>query len=109
MLHDFSRACATCTRFSSKPLRFKVALPEDKIVFNREVALDLSWLNVKPVLHVMDLGTGFSNAIFLQGQSVSDFWTVFTLRCSTIYGGHPYSMCIDSGSVLTSQLALAHQ
>lgn len=103
MLHDISRACATCTCFSSKHLCFKVAILEEKIVLNHEVALELFWLDGKPVLHVVDLGTGFSNALFLQGQSVSGVWSAFTLCWCTIYVGHPHSMCTDSGSVYTSQ------
>ncbi|PXF43736.1 hypothetical protein BWQ96_06513 [Gracilariopsis chorda] len=103
VLHDISLACATRTRFSSRPLRFKVVLPKNAIVLNHEVALDLLWFEGKPILDVVDLGTGFSKAIFLQGQSVSDIWTAFTLCWSTTYCDHPNSMRTDSRSISTSQ------
>ena len=77
-------------------------MPEEKVVFNQTVALDLFWLDGRAALHVVDLGTGFSNAMFLTGQSVSDVWRAFTMCWSSLYVGHPNSMRTDSGSVFTS-------
>ncbi|PXF39742.1 hypothetical protein BWQ96_04444 [Gracilariopsis chorda] len=76
-LEDISCACATCTTFSSKPLRFRVSMPADNLVFNQELSLDLFWLDGKAVLHVVDRGTGFSNAVFLKRHSVNDVWSAY--------------------------------
>lgn len=102
MLEDISRNCATCTTFSSKPLRFRVSMPADDLVFNQEISLDLFWLDGKAVLHIVDLGTGFSNAVFLNGHSVNDVWAAYTQCWSTVYVGHPNCFRTDSGSVFTS-------
>lgn len=45
VLNEISNACRTCKSLSTKPRRFVVALPEDKIILNEELALDLMWLN----------------------------------------------------------------
>jgi hypothetical protein len=69
-----ARACCSCQEYSIKPTRFKVAIPETGIVFNRQVALDLMFIKIdvgrsKPVLHVVDVETNFTSAIFLNGES----------------------------------------
>lgn len=45
MLQEISDSCSTCQTFSIKPQRFKVSLPNDKVIFNRAVALHLMWLD----------------------------------------------------------------
>lgn len=55
-----------------------MALPEERLVFNQEVTLDLFWQDGKAVLHVVDMSTGFANAAFLSGRSVNDVWSTLT-------------------------------
>ena len=44
LLDGIAKNCAACQTYSTKPQRFKVSIPSEKVVFNREVALDLMWL-----------------------------------------------------------------
>lgn len=64
ILKQISQACTTCTIHSSGPKRFRVSFPKDLCVLNHELALDLMWLDGKPVHHVVAQHTHFSSAIF---------------------------------------------
>ena len=102
LLEEITKSCNTCATFSRPPQRFRVTIPPDEIVFNKEVALDLMWLEGKAVLHVVDCQTHFNSAAFLKGQSVEDVWDAF-LRCwSSLYTGFPLKLRIDQGSAFTS-------
>lgn len=59
ILDDISKACGTCTVYSPGPHRFRVAIPNSQIVFNRTFALTLcfskvtqscTWLILRQVL-----------------------------------------------------------
>lgn len=102
MLDEISKSCSVCQTYSTNPQRFKVSLPNDEVTFNREVALDLMWVEGKAVLHVVDIDTHFNNAIFLKGQSVEDVWEVFLSCWSTVYLGNPDKLKVDQGSAFTS-------
>ncbi|MEM1283154.1 MAG: reverse transcriptase domain-containing protein [Chlamydiota bacterium] len=102
LLEDISKSCKTCQAFSKPPERFKVSLPPSDIVFNREVAIDLMWLDKRAVLHVVDTETHFNGACFLKGQTVEDVWNAFVLCWSSLYHGYPDKIRADQGSCFTS-------
>lgn len=102
ILEEISQSCSTCQTFSSKPQRFKVSLPNEKIIFNREVALDLMWLENKAVLHVVDIDTHFNSAKILSGQTVESVWEAFLECWTTLYTGFPDKIKVDQGSAFTS-------
>lgn len=104
MLDDISNACSTCQIFSAKPQRFKVSMPNEKVIFNREVALDLMWLDGKrtPTLHIVDIDTHFNSAAILKGQTVEHVWDAFLTCWSTLYTGFPQKIRVDQGSAFTS-------
>jgi hypothetical protein len=57
----------------------------------------------KPVLHVVDAGTTFQAATFLEGEDANSVWNAF-LRCwSHALCGHPASVLCDQGSVFLSE------
>ena len=58
LLEEISKSCSTCTEFSTRGLRFKVSMPEEDLSFNQTLAMDLMYLDNKPVLHVVDVATG---------------------------------------------------
>lgn len=70
LLRDITRACETCQTFSKPPERFTVSFPSSRIEFNREVALDLMWLEDNAVLHVVVIDTHFNAATFLTAHTV---------------------------------------
>eukprot|EP00171_Calliarthron_tuberculosum_P002098 IDg2098t1 len=65
LLDKISRECDVCQRVSDHPGRFRVSLPNEDIVFNHEVLMDIMYLNSKPVLHFICRDTLFSAAAFL--------------------------------------------
>lgn len=67
LLDDISKACHACQVYSSKPLTFQVHFPND-VVFNKQVRLDLFYLDGKPVLHIINTGTNFPAARFLESK-----------------------------------------
>lgn len=75
----------------------------DGIVFNRELALDLMFLDKKAVLHVVDTQTHFSAAAFLKQQTIEHVWYAFLMCWAAIYTGLPDEIKVDQGGVITSQ------
>lgn len=39
--------------------------------------MELMWLDNKPVLHIVDLETGFQNAVFIRTESETNLWNYF--------------------------------
>ena len=83
-----------------KPFVFQVTMPDD-IQFNHEVILDLTWIEPrphKPALHVVDRGTNFSSALFVDGKSAEDVWNAFISSKVSTYIGVPNILTHDFGS-----------
>ncbi len=101
------KSCAICAEYGPRPVSFRVR-EADKVMFNHRITLDLVWLPSRvpqssranrPALHIVDTGTRFNAATFINGESASEVWNAF-LRCwSTLYTGMPNSMLVDQGSV----------
>ena len=95
IIDSVSKACTKCQEFSARPFRFRASIPDDEIVYNHELALDLLWLDKKPVLHVVDTHTSFQNAVFIQDKTPEGLWRSFTECWSTVYLGLPNVLRID--------------
>ena len=102
LLEEISQHCASCTTFSVPPFRFRATIPPEDIIFNREVAIDLMWLNGKPVLHVVDTATNFQNAVFLKSKSTDDIWNDFIDCWTSVHVGFPEIIRLDRESSFTS-------
>ena len=71
-LKNVAAACDVCQHLAKEPGRFRAALPEGDVTFNRVVLIDLMFLNGRAVLHIVDKDTLFSAATFLRdGQSTA--------------------------------------
>lgn len=102
LLEEITKACETCQVFSASPERFRVSLPPTEIAFNREVAIDLMWLEGKAILHVVDVETRFNSAMFLKAHTVEAVWEAFVACWATLYIGFPETIRVDQGSAFTS-------
>jgi len=71
VLQDTTDACQVCQRFTPRPLSFKVSLP-DKFIFNQELALDLMYIENKPLLHIVDTQTHFEKRCIPPGLILRD-------------------------------------
>ncbi len=104
-------ACQTCKEFSPKSVSFKIRAP-DKVLFNHRIVMDLMWLptrqantkrSTRPLLHIIDLGTRFNAAIFLENESASHVRNGFLRAWASLYTGLPASILVDQGSVFMSE------
>lgn len=60
VLKDIQKRCEKCSKLSRKPMRMQVgSIDTNEIVFNREISMDLCWIDSGYVLHVIDLGTRY--------------------------------------------------
>lgn len=90
VLDDIVKRCKPCQQNpSSKPQTFKVSIGTGDIRFNHEVALDIMYLERRPVLHVVDLQTRLRAARFLGKISTDAVWTAFLECWVKTYVGHP--------------------
>ncbi len=97
-LEEISKSCITCAVNATKPRRFKLTVGTDDLRFNHIVAMDVMYLNGRPVLHVVDEATHFGAALFLKNQSTKSIWKAF-LKCWTrIYLGPPDFLQVDQGT-----------
>jgi hypothetical protein len=103
LLDEIVKACHACQTFSTSPLHFRIRTPEE-VVFNQELRIDLMFLeDRKPVLHVVNAGTTFQAAIFLDGEDAASVWNAFLKCWSHALCGHPESLLCHQGSVFLSE------
>jgi len=103
MLKEITESCHPCQMMARKPITFTVGSAKDPdITFNREVALDILYLNGRPALHIIDIDTHFHAATFLRSVSTDDVWDAILRTWVNIYAGFPEHMMTDQGSQLVS-------
>lgn len=64
-LNKIKAAYENCQHKADAPHRFRASLPDGECVFNKEVSLDLMYLNGLAVLYVVDRVTKFGVAFYL--------------------------------------------
>ncbi len=83
----------------------------DSTLFNHRLTLDLLWLparipqhcrQTRPALHIVDVGTRFNAATFLDGETATEVWNSFLRACASTYVGMLSSLLVDQGSVFVS-------
>lgn len=102
VLEQISEACTSCATYSNPPFRFRATIPPDKVISNRELSMDLMWLNKKAVLHIVDTSTLFQNAVFIRNQSSQNLWEEFVDCWVSVYTGFPEIVRLDRQSGFTS-------
>lgn len=91
-----------CTIYGKGPHRFRATLPKGEYIFNHELAMDLLWLKGDPALHIVDIQTHFSAAMFLQGRTVEDIWNAFVFCWASAYVGNPDKFRVGQESTFLS-------
>ena len=102
-LETITKECDICQRHMKEPRSFRVALPPEKVVFNKVVLMDRMTLSGKPVLHMVDRDTKFSVAEFLQGESAKEAWNVYMSAWATTYIGFSDEIHADQGPQFRSR------
>jgi hypothetical protein len=83
ILKYIQSSCTTCQRKSMKPRSFKPSFTiseTDEHTFNKQIDIDVVWLNGPPALHVIDHDTNFSAEKFVNGESTEHIWQAL-LEC----------------------------
>lgn len=102
-LQDVGAAYDVCQSLAKEPSRFRVALPQEDVCFNRMLYLDLMFLEGKAVLHVVDTDTLLSGAVFMsEGQSSDAVWDLWLDIWVSRYVGCSEEVHVDYGSQLRS-------
>lgn len=102
LLDIITRACEWGILLSTRPFRFRPALPPDEIVSSTR----LPWISSdegRPVLHVVDGYTRFQGAAWLRCKSTEDIWTAFLEFWATLYLGYPRIMRVDRRGAIVSE------
>lgn len=102
-LLNISSSCDIFQRLSKEPGRFRVELPDEDIVFNRTVIMDLMSFESSNGLHIIDKDTLFSAAIFLSsGESAENIWNDYMKAWVLTYIGYYKRTNTDQGPQFTS-------
>ena len=101
-LDKVNTVCDTCQREGSPPHRFRVSLPGNSTVFNRENCLEIMNIQGHHISHVVDRNTSFSAAAILSGESTKDKWRTYMDIWVTKYVGFPDVVSVDQGSQFQS-------
>lgn len=73
-LEKIRREYDICRGIADAPRRFRVSLPNSICTFNERTCIDLMTIDFKTLLHVVDQGTKYSVACFLQVDSTKNVW-----------------------------------
>ena len=98
VLEDLTKRCDPCQCVQSAPWRFRVSFGAEHVRFNERILLDIMYINVRAILHIIDEGTNFSAARFLPDVSTKSIWKTILECWATICTGLPNRMLLDQGS-----------
>ena len=102
ILEQITKFCHQCQMHSAAPRRFKFTLRDDR-EFNFEILADVMYLDEKPVLHVIDVGTSFQGATFLREMSAKVTWEALRRIWIDTYLGPPDIITHDAGTNFASK------
>lgn len=95
LLQENADDCEHCPKHSVPLFRFPASIPNEKIILNRELLLDLIWLDGKAVLHVLVNETGFQNERFIRNKTAEGQWTDFINCWASVYTDFRETICVD--------------
>lgn len=101
LIEEISRSCATCAEINDRPVSFSVRTP-DSVIFNQQLLIGIMYYNSRPIIHIVDRGTRFSEARYLRRADAMTFWNIFVQAWSFLYMEHPSSILTDQDSVFMS-------
>ena len=101
VLKDIADSCHACQTYSTHLITFQVHFP-DEVVFNKEISVDVMYLNGIPRLSIVNAGTNSMSARFLIRVNTETFWNTFIYAYALVYSSFPRKMLTDEGSAFTS-------
>lgn len=98
IFNKFTLAWDACQEFHSPTYRFRAELPPDRLDFNPEVAMTLMLFSGDPVIFIVDINSGFQNAVFVENKSADKLWGHFILYWYGIFKGYINKNGLDQES-----------
>ena len=95
VVDDVTQKCDICKRFRRSPPRPIVTFPLAS-EFNETVAMDIKFINTRPVLHMIDHATRFSRACLLPNKKPNSVIQAIMTHWIQIFG-HPVQFLTDNG------------
>ena len=83
---------------SECPTRFRVSFGAETVHFNERILLDVTYVDGKPVLYIVDEGMRFSAAQYPPDVSTKKIRNTMLQCWATIYTGLPNRMLVDQRS-----------
>ena len=102
-LHAIVKECMICAKHAAKPRRFKLTIGTDDLQFNHILAVDITYINGKPVIHVVDEATHYQAALFLKRVTAEETWKAILKCWIRVYLGPPDHLRVDQGSQFISK------
>ena len=97
-LNEITKASVPCATNSSRTKRFKITISTSQLRFSHVIAVDLTYIERRPVLHIVDEATHFRSTCFLKKVSSEKVWNSILKYWSGIYLGLPEAIHVDQGS-----------
>lgn len=88
----------------SCPLRFGASLPLRKLIFHQELAINLTWLKIIPVLQVIEMHKNFRSTTVFGGKSALDILYAFVECMVRLCVGYLRKIRFDQKTLATSEI-----
>ena len=103
IIYDVSQKCDVCKRFRRAPPRPVVSFPL-ATEFNETVAMDIKFINTRPVLHLIDHATRYSRACLLSNKKPMSVIQAVLTHWIQIFGTPVQFLTDNGGEFVNSQL-----
>lgn len=103
VVDDVSRNCDVCKRFRRAPPRPVVSFPL-ATEFNETVAMDIKFINTRPVLHLIDHATRYSRACVLNNKKPMSVIQAVLTHWIQIFGQPVQFLTDNGGEFVNSEL-----
>lgn len=74
---DLTQQCHTCQRTQSASVWFQLPLDTENLRCNQEICMDIMYIDLKALLHIVDIATKFSAPRFLPDSITTSEWSLF--------------------------------
>jgi hypothetical protein len=101
-IEELTKFCEHCQKHGSSPGRFKFKL-RDEVNFNHSIIVDIMYIDNKPILHIVDEGTRFQAARWLNNISAKHVWDTLRQCWIDAYLGPPDFIIHDAGTNFVSR------
>ena len=103
ILERIVQECKSCQTHAPSTRRFKLSVGTGPLRFNHTIAIDVMYIEGRPVLHVVDEATHYAAAIFLKKVTSEHTWKALLKCWSRVYIGAPDCIRVDQGSNFVSR------